>query len=128
MGQQVCMGALTRCSYGAAPSSLLVPASRHVDALLPAATVKDSKPFVNVLPFGLCRSMGNPMVAAATAAAMGSLKPMPCIPMTSGSWKPGSPTVRIGGEVALNKASTLRCSWGGVISITAPGQFTVAVP
>ncbi len=128
MGQQVCMGALTRCNYGAAPSSLLVAPSRHVTALLAAATVKDSKPFVNVLPFGMCRSMGNPMVAAATVAAMGSLKPMPCIPMTSGSWSPGSPTVRIGGQVALNKNSKLRCSWGGVITINMPGQFTVAVP
>lgn len=128
MGQQVCMGALTRCSYGAAPSSLQVAPSHHVDALLAAATVKDSKPFVNVLPFGMCRSMGNPMVAAATAAAMGSLKPMPCIPMTSGSWSPGSPTVRIGGQVALNKSSKLRCSWGGVITIQIPGQLTVAIP
>ncbi len=122
------MGALTRCSYGAAPSSLLVPASRHVDALLPAATVKDSKPFVNVLPFGLCRSMANPMVAAATAAAMGTLVPMPCIPVTSAPWAPGSPTVLIANLPALNNSSKLCCNWGGVIGFDMAGQFTVAVP
>jgi hypothetical protein len=122
------MGALTRCNYGAASSALLVEPSKHVDACLAAATVQDSKPFVNVLPFGMCRSLSNPMVVAATVAAMGSLQPMPCIPMTSGSWSPGSPTVRIGGEVALNNNSKLRCSWGGVITITMAGQFTVAVP
>ncbi len=128
MGQLVCMGALMSCNYGAAPASLMVAPSRHVDAISPVATVKDSQPFVNVLPFGLCRSLSNPAVAAATAAALGSLTPMPCIPMTTGSWKPGSPTVQVGGQPALNKDSQLRCSWGGVITITMPGQFTVAVP
>ncbi len=128
MGQQVCLGAMTRCSFGVAPSTLVVLPLNNVYTGTPAANIMDNKPLVNVLPFGLCRSMGNPMVAAATAAAMGSLVPMPCIPVTSAPWSPGSPTVQIGNQPALNNSSKLSCNWGGVIGIDMAGQFTVAIP
>jgi hypothetical protein len=128
MGQQVCMGAITRCSFGVAPSSLMVAPLNGVLTGMPAATIMDNKPLVNVLPFGMCRSMANPMVAAATAAAMGTLVPMPCIPVTSAPWAPGSPTVLIANLPALNNSSKLCCNWGGVIGFDMAGQFTVAVP
>jgi Domain of unknown function (DUF4280) len=128
MGQQTCLGAVTRCSKGSAPSTLVVAPQHKVYTGMPAATVMDHQPLVNVLPFLMCRSLGNPMVAAATAAAMGSLKPMPCLPVTTSPWKPGSPTVKIGGQAALNNSSKLRCAWGGVIGIDMAGQFTVAIP
>ena len=118
---------MTRCSFGAAPSTLMVMPLNQVYTGTPAANVMDHQPLVNVLPFGLCRSMSNPMVAAATAAAMGSLVPMPCIPVTSAPWSPGSPTVQIGNRPALNNSSKLSCTWGGVIGIDMPGQFTVAI-
>ena len=51
--------------------------------------------------------MANPMVAAATAAAMGALTPMPCITMTVAPWVPGSPTVQIANMPALNDGSKL---------------------
>jgi hypothetical protein len=56
------------------------------------------------------------------------LTPMPCIPNTIAPWAPGSPTVMIGNMPALNNSSKCNCIWGGVISITAPGQFTTMVP
>ncbi len=58
MGQQVCAGALTRCSFGTAPSTLMVLPQNGVFTGTPAATVMDNQPLVNVLPFVLCRSMG----------------------------------------------------------------------
>ncbi|WP_244592337.1 DUF4280 domain-containing protein [Azospirillum palustre] len=123
------MGAMTMCSFGAAPSSLMVlPASAVMSSKVPAANIMDSKPFVNVLPFGMCMSMANPMVAAATAAAFGVLTPMPCTPMTAAPWVPGSPTVLVGKMPALNNSSKCMCSFGGVIQITLPGQFTEMVP
>lgn len=128
MGQQVCMGAMLQCTFGAAPSNLMVlPLNRTLTGV-PDANIMDNKPMVNILPFGMCSSMANPMVAAATAAALGVLTPMPCIPMTMAPWLPGAPTVLLGNMPALSNSSKLICMWGGVISINAPGQFTVAVP
>jgi len=128
MGMQVTAGAMLECPFGAAPSVLMVLPYNRVMAGLPAATIMDHIPLLNILPFGVCECLGNPMVAAATAAALGVLTPMPCIPMTLAPWIIGSPTVLIGGMPALNNESICMCDWGGVITIEEPGQFTVMVP
>ena len=129
MGQQVCMGAMMQCSMGVAPSSLtILPTNKVMTSSKPAATIMDHKQMVNVLPFGMCKSPANPMVAAATAAALGVLTPMPCIPATAAPWVPGSPTVLIGNMPALNDSSKLMCSYGGVISINSPGQVKELIP
>ena len=91
------------------------------------ANIMDNKSFVNILPFGMCSSMANPAVAAATAAALGVLTPMPCIPVTIAPWMPGSPTILVGGMPALTAQSKLMCNWGGVIQIVFPGQVTTIV-
>lgn len=128
MGQQVCAGAMLKCSFGMAPGTLMVLPLNKVMTIMPDANIMDNKPMVNILPFGMCMSMANPQVAAATAAALGVLVPMPCIPMTTAPWMPGSPTVLLGNMPTLNNASKLMCMFGGVIEICMPGQMTVAVP
>lgn len=129
MGCQVCMGAMMTCSFGAAPSSLVVlPTNRVLAGGPPAATIMDGKPIVNVPPFGVCSSLANPTVASATAAALGVLTPMPCVPVTPAPWIVGAPTVLIGNMPALNDSSKLMCTWGGVIQISYAGQVTVQVP
>jgi hypothetical protein len=128
MAMQVCMGAAMQCSFGAAPSSLVVLPDKQVLTGTPAANIMDGKPIVNVPPFGMCSSPANPMVAAATAAALGVLTPMACVPATPAPWAPGAPTVLIGGMPALDNSSKLMCLWGGVIQIAAPGQGTVEIP
>jgi hypothetical protein len=128
MGFQVCMGAMLQCSFGTAPSALSVlPANRVVGAT-PAANIMDNIPMLNIMPFGQCSSMSNPMVAAATAAASGVLTPMPCIPVTTAPWIVGAPTVLIGNMPTLNDSSTLMCTWGGVIKINNAGQAQVQTP
>lgn len=123
------MGAMLQCSFGVAPSSFVVlPVSRVMAGGIPAANIMDNKPLVNILPFGMCSSLANPTVASATAAALGVLTPMPCVPVTPAPWAPGSPTMLIGSMPALNNQSKLMCTWGGVIQITSPGQFTVQTP
>ena len=129
MGQQVVNGAQLQCSFGAAPSVMVVPPVTLVNAsTAPAATIMDNGPMSNIMPFGLCSAPSNPQVAAATAAAGGVLTPQPCIPVVPAPWVPGSPTVLIGKKPALNNASTCQCAWGGAISVVTPGQFTVNVP
>lgn len=127
MGQQVCACAMLACSFGLAPGSLLVLPANGVLTGVPDATIMDHIPIVNIAPFGMCTSLANPLVAAATAAALGVLVPMPCIPLTSAPWVPGSPTVLLGNLPALTNTSKLMCMAGGVIEISAPGQTTVAL-
>jgi hypothetical protein len=129
VGQQVVMGAMMQCSFGVAPSSLVVlPANQVLCNNVPAANIMDNKPIVNIPPFGMCQSLANPMVAAATAAALGVLTPMPCVPVTAAPWAPGAPTVLVANMPALNNSSKCMCNWGGVISINFAGQATTNVP
>ena len=75
----------------------------------------------NIPPFGMCTSLANPTVAAATSAALGVLTPMPCLPAVVAPWVPGAPRTLIGGKPALTSGSTCTCAYGGVISLTFPG-------
>ncbi|MEH6763790.1 DUF4280 domain-containing protein [Aequorivita antarctica] len=128
MPKQVCMGATIRCSFGIAPSTLIVlPANRVMTSSMPAATILDNKPLVNILPFGMCSSIANPTVAAATTAALGVLTPMPCIPATVAPWAPGSPTVMLANMPTLNNTCSLNCMWGGVITFEHAGQVKCEV-
>lgn len=128
MALKVCMGATIQCSFGAAPGSLIVLPVNCVMTGTPAANIMDGKPMVNVMPFGVCSSLANPTVAAATAAALGVLTPMPCIPNTPAPWAPGAPTALVANMPALDSNSKLMCIWGGVIQVVVPGQMTTMVP
>lgn len=129
MANQVCMGAVCQCTFGAAPSTLVVtPENKTLTSSMPAATIMDNVSMKNIMPFGMCSSLANPTVAAATSAAMGALTPMPCVPAIAGPWAPGSPTVLIAGKVALNDTSKLMCNWGGIISINNAGQMKHQIP
>ena len=39
---------------------------------MPTANIMDNKPMLNILPFGMCASLANPTVAAATTAPASS--------------------------------------------------------
>lgn len=128
MGILVCGGAMCQCSFGTAPSTLQVTPQNKTLTTMPIANIMDNKPMVNIMPFAMCTSMANPQVASATAAAMGVLTPMPCIPNTASPWVPGSPTVLIANQPALNNTSKLMCNFGGIIQIINPGQQKILVP
>jgi hypothetical protein len=127
---QVCTGATLQCSFGGAPGVLnVLPVNRTLAGNMPAATIADSAPMVNIAPFALCQSPANPVVIAATAAKLGVFTPMPCVPATTAPWIPGgAPTVMIGEMPALDAQATLICMWGGVIKVVQPGQVSVLVP
>ncbi|MBC3272365.1 DUF4280 domain-containing protein [Pseudomonas sp. SWRI81] len=127
---QACASATLQCSFGAAPSMLnVLPVNRTLTGGMPAANIMDHIPLVNILPFGVCMSMADPMVATATAAALGVLTPMPCIPATATPWIPGgAPTLLLGGMPAIDANSTLMCNWAGVIEIVMPGQMQMLIP
>jgi hypothetical protein len=119
MTQKVCMGALLKCSFGSSPSPMIVTPEKQELIGTPAATIMDNKPIANIVPFGMCSSPSNPAVVA----ALGS--PMPCMPVTTAPWVPGSPTVLLSGQPVLTKDSMCMCAYGGVITVDQPGQMTV---
>src|SRR6266571_543278 len=105
MPQLVTSGALMMCSFGVAPAALNVLPANQVMAGAPAATIMDNKPMVNIPTFGMCSSLANPTVASATAAALGVLTPMPCVPTVVAPWAPLAPRTTIGGQPALVSGS-----------------------
>lgn len=127
MAIAVCTGATMMCSFGVAPSSLVVLPPGRVLTGTPSANLTDFAPVMNIPPFGACTSLANPTVAAATAAALGVLTPMPCVPATAAPWVPGSPGVLNGGMPAVDSNCKLLCTWGGVIQVLNPGQTVVIV-
>jgi hypothetical protein len=129
VAQHVCNGALLKCSFGLAPSTLVVlPTHRTLTGGQPAANILDYVPMLNIMPFSMCSAPTNPAVIAATAAAAGVFTPAPCVPAIPGPWVPGAPTVFLNGLPALNNTSTVLCAWAGVITVAMPGQFTEMVP
>ncbi|RZL00022.1 MAG: DUF4280 domain-containing protein [Rubrivivax sp.] len=128
MPVQTCMGASMMCTFGLAPSTLVPTPKPIMTSHMVAANIMDHKPMANILPFGMCTCPGNPQVAAATAAALGVLTPMPCIPNTPAPWSPGAATVMLQNFPALDNVSMLTCIWGGVITFSNPGQTTQMIP
>ena len=123
MAEFVCQGASMTCTFGLSPGVLKVTSQTDVStAGVPFATILDTP---QVPGFGLCTSLANPVVAAATAAALGVLTPMPCVPLILAPWAPGSPDVFLGGSPAVLDDDTCACAWAGEISITSPGQEEV---
>jgi hypothetical protein len=123
MAQLVVNGAMLRCTFGVAPSSLVVlPTGRVNGSNMPAAVIIDQKPMANIMPFGMCTAPTNPQVIAAQGS------PVPCVPVIPAPWSPGSPTVMVGNMPALNSTSMCMCTWAGVITVSQAGQVTVNVP
>ena len=100
MGNFVTQGAVLQCSFGLSPCTLVITVPSR-----PKCT--------------------NPAVSSATSAAMGVLTPMPCVPVISAPWSPGSSQVKVGGIPALTDNSKCMCSYMGNISIVSPGNTMV---
>lgn len=129
MAQCACAAGVLQCTFGMAPSALMVlPDKMILTENKPMANIMDNQPLVNILPFGMCQSLANPTVAAATAAALGVLTPMPCIPMTTAPWAPGCPTVLVKNMPGLTNNCKLICNWGGVIQFQNAGTTRVQMP
>lgn len=126
MAISVVMGAQMMCSFGLAPSALVV-VPQGPPILIenkPAATIMDHVPLMNIMPFGMCTAPTNPAVIAALGA------PSACVPVTPAPWVPGSPTVSLGGppKLALNNSCKLNCVYGGIIQVINPGAVKTMVP
>lgn len=124
MGILTVTGAQLLCSFGTAPSGFAGTSAAGVLAENKGAgTAMDVSAMTNLLPFGMCTSMANPQVAAATAAALGVLTPQPCVPAAAGVWTGACSKVLVKGAPALDMQSKCMCTMGmGIIQIQNPGQ------
>jgi hypothetical protein len=121
MPPNVVQAATISCTMGSGPSTLKVlPRPIQIEGR-PAATISDSAPMLNIVPFGTCKSLLNPLTAAATMAAAGTLTPAACLPATGAPWVPGAPTTLIAGMPALTAGSTCVCGYGGLITLLNAG-------
>jgi hypothetical protein len=118
MGNLVCSGAALLCSLGTTAATFSA-SSQTVAAPGAAGATTDVQPS-NVPAFGLCQSLANPQVAAASSG--GPLVPQPCQPVITGPWTPGSTAVTLGGIAALDDSSQCMCAWAGTITVTSAGQ------
>jgi hypothetical protein len=110
----VCHGASLRCTRGRSPGRLLVPPDRAVHAgALPVAQVLDHRPFVNIVPFGVC---------------VAGLTPRQCRPDTPAPWMPGVAGVRVASTTVLDTSSSLDCQAGGLIRIAPAEDVGVGLP
>jgi len=117
----VFQGAQLRCSLGLSPSTLVLQPGVAAARGKAVATVMNFQPLVNIPPFGMCISVANPQVAAATAAASGTLTPQPCLPVVTGPWMPGAGAASVQGAKLLTGDSICNCQWLGVISVSEAG-------
>lgn len=125
----VCSKAKIKCSYGDKISTLTVLPNRTIWLTgQPQGNISDHTPLTNIAPFGKCHTTSYPPTGAATAAHHGHLTPMPCIPNTPFPWMGGKNDVLLQNQPALLKTSTLRCIYGGKITITFDGQTETGFP
>jgi hypothetical protein len=116
---------MVTCSMATPPTPVplvTTPKGTAVNAGTPVATVEDYVPLTNIPSFGMCGSPANPAVAAATAAKAGAFTPAPCMPAVTAPWTPGATNVKIGGVPALHQGCQATCAWGGLITISSPGN------
>ena len=128
MPLQTCTGATLQCTFGTSTAAFTATMKPVLTSNMPAGNILDHVPLMNIGSCGLCISLANPVVAAATAAAFGVLTPMPCVPATPSPWAPGAVTVLLCNMPALDNVSKLSCLWGGSISFVNPGQTTELIP
>ena len=55
MGLLIVNGAMLKCSFGTAPSSMAVMPVSQVMSPTPAATIMDNVPMLNIMPFAMCK-------------------------------------------------------------------------
>jgi hypothetical protein len=111
-------GAILTCSMGTEPSQLgILPDIENLMAGRPTfAKYTDTKPYINLKPFGRCTSLANPAVGGSISAHLTGQGSAPCTPNPITPWLP-APTTTMGCSVL--------CAFGGMIKCIAPAAAMV---
>lgn len=122
MSKYVSTGATLKCSMGTSEAFFQATPKMVSVSGKEQGNILDFVPLTNIPPFGRCRSLAYPPTASATAANLGKLTPMPCVPGTCTAWSAVDPQCTLCGSPALREEAKLTCMYGGSISIVKPGQ------
>ncbi len=132
MPLQVCTTAKMKCAMAVPPGMSVFNATPKMiqTSMQQAGNIMDNKPMVNVPSFGMCMSPTNPQFIAATAAALGTPTPVPCVPVLPAPWVPGVPNVLVSNQPAIDNTCMLTCALGVPMCITFidAGQTTHLIP
>jgi len=112
-------GAMCMCSFGTAPCPLVILPTSNSEKR--CATMMDYN-FINLQSFGMCTSRANPSIATVTAANLGALTPMLCLPNIFPWNSFYQPLLLINNFPALTINSKTICVYGGIITILNPGE------
>lgn len=128
MPRHVCTGAMLKCSFAMPPGTTtfnVIPDNQKIIDDMHAANIMDNIPMAEIPPFGMCIAPTNPMFIAATAAALGTPTPVPCLPIFPAPWVPGAiaPPVLLVDQPALDDSSILMCQWLGIVTVAYAGQI-----
>lgn len=124
MGFLATTGCVSMCSMGMIPVPLtFINPMVLGGGALPSGCILDMVPYMNIPPFGLCRSLLNPITAA--LSWWGGLTPGPCIFAPLGTWLPIKPNIVGSVAPVLTSDCKLMCAFAGCIQINIPSQFTV---
>jgi hypothetical protein len=122
----VVSGFKLKCNFGSMDATVNIPAAGvGCSGKEYVKTPADVIPFMSV-NCGMCKSMMNPQVAAATAAAMGTLVQQPCMKPVLALPIGAQKTEAYGMPVAT-KMTPMICPFGGKLEMTDPGQKDITV-
>lgn len=103
-------GAKMSCPRGSQSQGLKVPMDHGISiGGKKAANIGDSKPMVNIPPFGNCK-------------VPPPVNQIPCTCAVAAPWVPGKPDFIVDGMPVLTKDSIAVCTMGGVIKFDDDGQ------
>lgn len=103
-------GAKMSCPRGSKSSSFKVPAAHDFSVNgKNAANIGDSKPMVNIQPFGMCK-------------VPPPVNQIPCACAVAAPWIVGKPDFLVDGMPALTSDAIAICTLGGVIKFEDDGQ------
>jgi hypothetical protein len=104
----------------------ILPKNKVLSSSMPLAVTTNVDSY-SIATFGMCFSLANPAVSAATAQALGILTPVACKPMILASWQGTSNKVFINNYPLLTVGCKLFCAYSGIIEVINAGQFKVFV-
>ena len=105
-----------RCNFGSCSSQMYIWGNLNNNKEF-IENISGNKPTGNIMSFGMCSSLSNPTVCAATACSLGFLSPQPCVANIAFPWMSSQNGTVVKSDLPIDENSKTYCSYGGQITI-----------